>query len=111
MKESAVLVNTARGPVVDEAALVRALREGWIAAAGLDVFEEEPELAPGLTDLPNAVLAPHIASATGDTRARMATIAARNALHHLRGEPAPEVVNPEVYETAAWRERVAGAGG
>lgn len=106
MKETAVLVNTSRGPVVDERALVRALSEGWIAAAGLDVYEEEPELAPGLAELPNAVLAPHIGSATRETRDRMATIAARNALHHLRGETAPEAVNPEVYGTAAWRERV-----
>ena len=105
MKETACLVNTARGPVVDEAALVRALREGWIGGAGLDVYEAEPELAPGLAKLDNVVLAPHIASASRDTRDRMATMAATNALHHLRGEPAPNPVNPEVYETEAWHHR------
>lgn len=92
MKRSAVLVNTARGPIVDEAALVRALREGQIAAAGLDVFEHEPALAPGLRDLPQVVLAPHIGSATIATRARMAEVAARNIVAALRGEPIPNRV-------------------
>jgi len=108
MKPSAHLVNVSRGPVVDEAALVRALRDEWIAGAALDVYEEEPDLAPGLAELENAVLVPHIGSASRDTRGRMARIAAENALHHLRGEPAPHAVNPEVYETDAWRARVAG---
>jgi len=75
MKKSAVLVNAARGPVVDEAGLVRALKEGWIAGAGLDVFEEEPKIHPGLLPLKNVVLAPHIASASFDTRLAMATLA------------------------------------
>jgi glyoxylate reductase len=92
MRPHAVLVNTARGPVVDERALVRALREGWIGAAGLDVFEEEPELAPGLVDLPNVVLLPHVGSATFATRAQMAEIAARNIVAALRGEPVPNPV-------------------
>jgi glyoxylate reductase len=92
MKRSAVLVNTARGPIVDEAALVHALRTGVIAAAGLDVFEHEPALAPGLRDLPNVVLAPHIGSATIATRARMAEVAARNIVAALRGEPIPNRV-------------------
>lgn len=109
MKPTSFLINTARGPVVDEKALVRALREGWIAGAGLDVYEDEPELAPGLAELENVVLAPHTGSASQDTRARMAVIAATNALHHLRGEPAPNCVNPEVYESAAWRARVEGS--
>ncbi len=87
MKKSAVLVNAARGPVVDEAALVRALREGWIAGAGLDVFEEEPEIHPGLLPLKNVVLAPHIASASFDTRLAMATLAVRNCLAVLDGKP------------------------
>ncbi len=107
MKPSAHLVNVSRGPVVDEGALVRALRKGWIAGAALDVYEDEPELAPGLAELENAVLVPHIGSASRDTRGRMARIAAENAIHHLRGEPAPDAVNPEVYETDAWRARVA----
>jgi glyoxylate reductase len=88
MKKSAVLVNASRGPVVDEAALVRALKEGWIAAAGLDVFEEEPKVHPGLVPLKNVVLAPHIASASFDTRLAMATLAVRNCLAVLDGKPA-----------------------
>jgi len=87
MKKSAILVNAARGPIVDEAALARALREGRIAAAGLDVFEEEPKIHPGLTTLTNVVLAPHIASASRDTRLAMATLAVRNCLAVLDGKP------------------------
>ena len=94
MRPHAVLVNTARGPIVDEHALVRALREGWIGAAGLDVFEDEPQLAPGLADLPNVVLAPHVGSATYATRARMAEMAARNIVAVLRGEPVPNLFGP-----------------
>src|SRR5437763_1472224 len=88
MKKSAVLVNASRGPVVDEAALVRALKEGWIAAAGLDVFEDEPKIHPGLVPLSNVVLAPHIASASFDTRLAMASLAVRNCLAVLDGKPA-----------------------
>ncbi|HEU5319932.1 MAG TPA: D-glycerate dehydrogenase [Methylomirabilota bacterium] len=88
MKPTAILVNAARGPIVDEAALVRALGEGWIAAAGLDVFEEEPKVHPGLLTLRNVVLSPHIASASGDTRVAMATLAVRNCLAVLDGKPA-----------------------
>src|SRR5438067_10054847 len=87
MKKSAMLVNDARGPVVDEGALVRALKEGWIAGAGLDVFEEEPKVHPGLAPLKNVVLAPHIASASFDTRVAMATLAVRNCLAVLDGKP------------------------
>jgi len=83
MRPHAVLVNTARGPIVDENALVRALREGWIAGAGLDVFENEPKLAPGLAELPNVVLAPHIGSATIATRNRMAELAATQIIGTL----------------------------
>lgn len=92
MKKTAVLVNTARGPIVDEAALVHALRSGQIAAAGLDVFEHEPALAPGLADLPQVVLAPHVGSATIATRDRMAEVAATNVVAALRGETIPNRV-------------------
>jgi glyoxylate reductase len=95
MKKTAYLINAARGPVVDEAALVRALREGWIAGAGLDVFEEEPKVHPGLIDLSNVVLAPHIASASHETRLQMATLAVENCLAVLEGKTPPTPVNPE----------------
>ena len=88
MKKTAILVNAARGPVVDEAALVRALSEKWIAGAGLDVFEEEPTVHPGLLPLDNVTLAPHIASASNETRIAMATLAVRNCLAVLEGKPA-----------------------
>lgn len=88
MKPTAILVNAARGPIVDEAALVKALKERWIAAAGLDVFEEEPKIHPGLLSLSNVTLAPHIASASLDTRLAMASLAVRNCLAVLEGKPA-----------------------
>lgn len=97
MKNTAVLVNTARGPVVDEEALVDALTNGKIAGAGLDVFEKEPQIHPNLTGLANVVLAPHIGSATGETRLRMAMLAVRNLLAMLAGERPANVVNPEIY--------------
>jgi lactate dehydrogenase-like 2-hydroxyacid dehydrogenase len=87
MKKTAVLVNAARGPIVDEAALARALRERWIAAAGLDVFEEEPKVHPDLVPLANVVMAPHIASASLDTRIAMSTLAVKNCLAVLDGQP------------------------
>jgi glyoxylate reductase len=107
MKTTAILVNVSRGPVVDEAALVRALREQWIAGAALDVFEREPAMTEGLRECENAVIVPHIASASIDTRDRMATMAAGNALAHLRGERAPNAVNAEVYATDVYRARAA----
>jgi glyoxylate reductase len=95
MKKTAYLINAARGPVVDEAALVEALREGRIAGAGLDVFEQEPVVHPGLIGLPNVVLAPHIASASHETRLKMATLAVENCLAVLEGKTPPTPVNPE----------------
>ncbi|MCX7795189.1 MAG: D-glycerate dehydrogenase [bacterium] len=96
MKKTAYLINTARGPIIDETALVRALKEGWIAGAGLDVYEFEPKLVPGLAECENAVLLPHIASASVETRTKMATMAAENLLAVLAGKVPPNPVNPEV---------------
>lgn len=90
MKSDAILINTARGPVVDEAALVDALEVGRIAAAGLDVFEDEPQAHPGLRSLPQAVLAPHIGSATVAARRAMAVKAARNMVAALAGREPPD---------------------
>ncbi|MBZ5609873.1 MAG: D-glycerate dehydrogenase [Acidobacteriia bacterium] len=100
MKKSALLVNTSRGPVVDEAALAKALGECWIAGAGLDVFEREPEVNAELLKLANVVLAPHIASASIDTRREMSMLAARNAVAALEGRRPPTLLNP-----AAWDSR------
>jgi lactate dehydrogenase-like 2-hydroxyacid dehydrogenase len=93
MKKTAILVNTARGPVVDEAALARALKEGVIAGAGIDVFEHEPQVHPELLQCANAVLAPHIATATVATRTRMSMMAAENAVAVLEGRPPLNPVN------------------
>jgi glyoxylate reductase len=106
MKPTAFLINVARGELVDERALVRALNERWIGGAALDVYEHEPAMATGLADCRNAVLVPHIGSATVGTRHRMATMAAANAAAHLTAQHAPNVVNAEVYGTAAYRDRV-----
>jgi len=96
MKKTAILINASRGPVVDEKALVKALKEGWIAGAGLDVYEKEPTPAPGLTRLPNTVLAPHVASASIETRRKMSDMAAANCVAGLTGQRPPNLVNPEV---------------
>jgi glyoxylate reductase len=97
MRPSAYLINAARGPVVDEAALLHALQQGWIAGAALDVFEREPYVPPELLAMDNVVLLPHLGSASVPTRTRMAVMAAENVLAVLRGERPPNVVNPEVY--------------
>lgn len=97
MKKTAVLVNVARGPVVDEEALVEALRAGRIWGAGLDVFEREPEVHPELLKMRNVVLTPHIGSATWPTRRRMAALAVDNVLAALRHERPPTLVNPEAW--------------
>jgi glyoxylate reductase len=93
MKPTAHLINTARGPIVDEAALVEALRRGEIGGAGLDVYEQEPQLSPGLADLDHVVLLPHVGSATIETRTRMGLMAAANLLAGLRGERPPNCLN------------------
>jgi glyoxylate reductase len=93
MKPTACLINTSRGKVVDEQALVRALREKRIAGAGLDVYENEPALAAGLAGLDQAVLLPHIGSATAQTRLRMAMTAVENVIAGLEGRRVPNLVN------------------
>jgi glyoxylate reductase len=98
MKPTAMVINTARGPVIDEAALVTALRERGIAAAGLDVYEDEPRLAPGLAELPNVVLLPHLGSATVQVRNRMAELCAANAIALGSGRLPPHCVNPEAWQ-------------
>lgn len=96
MRPEAILINTARGPIVDEEALALALREHWIAAAGIDVFEREPEVLPALLECSNAVLAPHIGSASVETRKRMSTMAAENVVAMLQGMRPPNLLNDVV---------------
>jgi glyoxylate reductase len=98
MKPTAYLINTARGPVIDEKALVEALREGRIAGAGLDVYENEPHPAPGLTDLDNVVCITHLGSATQATRSKMAEMAADNLLAGMQGKRPPNLVNTDVHK-------------
>ena len=97
MKRTAIFVNTSRGQVVDEEALVEALREKIIAGAGLDVFEKEPEIHPGLLSLSNVVLLPHIGSATIETRSKMAIIVAENIINTLEGCKHSNIVNKQVW--------------
>jgi glyoxylate reductase len=103
MKPTAVLVNTSRGPVVDEAALAEALKAGEIFAAGIDVFEREPEVNPALLGCDSAVLIPHLGSATVETRLAMANLAADNLFAGVSGQRPPTLLNPD-----AWAQRAAG---
>jgi len=98
MKPTAFVINTARGPVIDEAALVHALEAGKIAGAGLDVFEQEPFIHPGLKRA-NVVMAPHMGSASVETRSKMAAMAAHNVAALFRGQRPPNMLNPEVFQT------------
>jgi glyoxylate reductase len=99
MRPSAYLVNTARGPIVDEKALVRALEEKRIAGAALDVYENEPMVEPELINLPNVVLTPHLGSAAFDTRARTSSAVVDNIIAVIEGRQPPNLYNPEVYDT------------
>jgi glyoxylate reductase len=97
MKPTAYLINTARGPVVDEKALVRVLQAGGIAGAGIDVYEDEPAMAEGLAECSNALLLPHLGSATLGTRSAMSRIAAENMIALLHGQRPPNLLNPEIW--------------
>lgn len=101
MKSSAIIINTARGGIVDDNALIHALKTGEIAGAGLDVFEDEPRFNKAFLSLPNVALAPHIGSATYSTRLAMARLAARNVQVALNGGRPPNLINPEVWENVA----------
>jgi glyoxylate reductase len=106
MKKSAILVNTSRGPVVNEEALVKALQTGEIAGAGLDVFEDEPAMKPGLAELNNAVIVPHIGSATIDARNKMATMAAENVIAALECRTPPNLVNRSAMENRVCKNAI-----
>ena len=97
MKESAIIINTSRGRVLDEKALVKALKNKWIFGAGLDVYEHEPKISEELKKLDNLILQPHSASATIDTRTKMAVVAAENMIKGLKGEIPPNCVNKKVF--------------
>lgn len=97
MQPHSILINSARGPIVDEAALVKALKEKWIWSAGLDVYEEEPKVHPELVNLPNSLLLPHLGSATIETRTRMGEIAVGNLIAFFEGKKPPTLVNESVW--------------
>ena len=98
MKKNAILINTSRGPVVDEKALIKALKKEWIFGAGLDVYENEPEISEDLKKFNNVVLQPHSASATFETRTKMALLAAENMIAGLNGKIPPNCVNVEIFK-------------
>jgi glyoxylate reductase len=98
MKETAILINTARGPIIDEQSLIKALKEKWIFGAGLDVYEHEPTIHPVLLEQNNVVVLPHIGSATYDTRSQMAIMAAQNLLDGMQGKQPKNCINPEIFK-------------
>lgn len=98
MKKTAILLNTARGPIIDEAALIKALKEHWIFGAGLDVYEHEPKIPEGLKKLDNVILQPHTGSGTIETRTKMALMAAENLIEGLKGNIPPNCINKEVFQ-------------
>ena len=98
MKKTAILINTSRGPIIRETALVKALQQHWIFGAGLDVYEKEPKLAEELKNLQNAILLPHVGSATLETRTKMVLMAAENMIAGLNGDIPPNCVNKEVFQ-------------
>jgi D-3-phosphoglycerate dehydrogenase len=104
MKKTSILINTSRGQVVDEQALVKALKEKWIFGAGLDVYEHEPKISEELRKLDNVILQPHSASATYETRTKMAIMAAKNMIAGLKGEIPPNCVNKEVFKQKLGKE-------
>ena len=97
MKPTAFLVNTARGEVMDEEALVEALKNGQIAGAGLDVFEHEPAIHPALFSMDNVILLPHVGSGSVETRTKMGLMAAENLIAVFQGQVPPNCLNPEVF--------------
>jgi len=97
MKKTAVLLNTARGPIIDEAALIKALKEHWIFGAGLDVYEKEPKISREMKSLDNVVLQPHTGSGTIETRTKMALMAAENLIEGLKANIPPNCINKEVF--------------
>jgi lactate dehydrogenase-like 2-hydroxyacid dehydrogenase len=108
MKPTAILINASRGPVVDEMALVSVLKEKRIFGAGLDVYEKEPQLTPGLSELENVVLLPHIGSLTQDTRNQMAIVAAKNAVAMAKKKKPRNLVNPEVLTRHEYLQKLSG---
>ena len=98
MKKTAILINTSRGPIIRETALVKALQQHWIFGAGLDVYEKEPKLAEELKNLQNAILLPHVGSATLETRTKMVLMAAENMIAGLNGDIPPNCVNKEIFQ-------------
>ena len=106
MKPTAILINASRGPVVDETALVSVLKERKIFGAGLDVYEKEPQLTPGLAELENVVLLPHVGSLTQDTRNQMAIVAAKNAVAMAKKKKPRNLVNPEVLNRQEYLQKV-----